>query len=1392
MSTNSRRMEQMSTAQRTALALRLRKARQGRGSDRQIPPRPRGMVELPLTFMQEQLWFLDQLTPGSPTYNIPCVIRLRGRLEVSALEQALHRVVERHESLRTSFINKSGRPLQVVVEKTDIPLALVDLRTQPGEARAAALDELCAAQARQPFTLSTAPLLRAQLVRLREDEQVLLLTVHHIVFDAWSYSVLLGELGTAYEAFVSGEEPSLPELVVQYGDYALWQRDYLQGDAFERLRAYWTERLGEDLPTVALPQDRPRPGVRSYLGGSLRRQWDGLAADGVHALARDQGTTIFAALLAGFFTLLHRYTGQTDLVLGTPSANRTRTELEPLVGFFVNMLVIRADLSGDPTFRELLGRMHEAVLGAQQHQDLPFSKLVDTLRPDREATRSPLFQISFAHQSQQRTPSAFGGLTLETETTATGQSRFDLSLTIEETETALGCSVEYSAELFDEDRIQRLIGHLGTLLAAAIANPDARISTLALLSDDDRRRVIHDANQTASPVADECIHELFERQVARASEAIAAVMGDRQLTYGQLNREANQIARVLRGEGVGPGALVGICMDRSLRRLAGILGILKAGAGYVPLDPAYPPERLGFMLDDTSSQVVLVDGAGGDRLPPRPSVQTLRIDGRSLTDSYEDHDLGPTANNRDVAYVIYTSGSTGTPKGVVIEHRALANFVTSTRRLFEVTPADRVLQFASLNFDVSVFETFTALTSGAALVLADVDTLLSPMLLTRLMIDARVTITDLPPAVMALLPADEFGDLRIVFVGGEAFSVDLVDRWALPGRRFFNGYGPTEATVTVIVKECEPGLKGSPPIGRPMANHRAYVLDGYGNPTPIGVPGELHIGGVGLARGYLGRDELTGQRFIRDPFSQDPHSRLYKTGDVACFLPDGDLRFLGRIDDQVKIRGYRIELGEIAAVLGRHPGVDQAVAVVHSDGRDTKELVAYATAHDVAPDRASVREHLAAHLPAYMIPAHVMFLDALPMTRSGKLDRAALPAPEQRSGEDGAAPTTLTEAIIADEIFADILGTTSVGADDSFFELGGNSLQAMQLLSRIRDTFNVELDVPTVFRAPTPVKLAEILRDGYGISDARLDDEELLAELEGLPEEEVNALLRDQLGAPGDGQDRPSPTEQSTPGPEVLLPWTIRPAAPAVAFVHAVGGSVLPYAALVERLGATFATYGLQSAGLNGATPHATIAAMGADYLQALDTGIPGGMHGLCGWSMGGLVAFEMARLLQERGQRARVVLIDTGFPQPYEDGDLPDETEMVRWFASDLAALGMGRFREPSDLADRSLSAQLAWVTDNLPFDDESTQALWATQVAGRFAVFKANVLAMAAYRPRPVDADVLVVRASESDHELAAWQGFVRGRFRIVDVTGNHYQLLGPPLVEQVSELLIEHLSG
>ena len=1062
-----------------------------------------------LSSAQEQLWFLTQLAPESPTYNVPFAVRLDGPCDRTALHRALDALVARHESLRTTFPSVDGRPWQVIGAPTPLELGLTDLTGLPAGGRDAELTRVAATQARRPFQLDRGPLLRTHLVRLGETSHVLVMTVHHIVFDGWSSGVFLRELGALYDQFATGAEARLAEPGLQYADYAVWQRQQLEGDRLARLVDYWTQTLA-GVPTLELPTDRPRPAIQSFVGGNESLDIPGPLVGALKELSREQGTTLFMTLLTGFAVLLSRYSGQDDIVVGTPAANRGRTELEPVIGYFVNMLAIRIDLSGDPSFVELLSRVRQATMGAYVHQDLPLATLVDALRLERDPSRSPLFQTGFTVQENQ--DGAFSStLRIDVDDVPTGTAKTDLSLFVSESPDRLGLGMEFAEGLFERATVQRMLTHLRVLLEGVTADPGRRLSQLPLLTPPERQRQLVTWNDTAAPAPTQCVHELFEAQAAARPDATAAVLAGQPISYRELDRQANQVARHLQRLGVGPEVLVGVCAHRSLRRLAGILGVLKAGGAYLPLDPAYPAERLAFMLDDSAVAVVLAETATAGAVPGgQASVVCLDADWPAIT-ACDDTALPSQAGGHNLAYVIYTSGSTGQPKGVLIEHGSVANYAVSAARALGVGPGERVLQFASLSFDASVFEMFAALACGATVCLADEDTLRSPARLAQLLREGWISIALLTPGVAAVLAAeaDTFADLRVIVIGGESFSSELVWSWARPGRRVVNGYGPTEATVAAVLGECR-GDEPLPPIGRPLANQQVYVLDRHLNPVPVGVPGQLYLGGMGLARGYLNRPELTAERFIRNPFGDDlaaAGARLYATGDLVRWLPDGNLVLLGRTDHQVKIRGYRIELGEIETVLAAHPSVAQAVVTAREDVPGYKQLVGYVTAEAAeALDPLGLRHHLEVQLPAYMVPAHIVVLDAFPLTPSGKLDRNGLPAPAPVEPGGAQPPRTLVEALLAD-VFAEVLGLAAVGVDDNFFELGGNSLQAMRLLARLRDTLAVEADVTVVFQTPTVATLAESLRTEHGLSDESLDDDGGLAELARLSDNEVAVLL---------------------------------------------------------------------------------------------------------------------------------------------------------------------------------------------------------------------------------------------------------------------------------------------
>jgi amino acid adenylation domain-containing protein len=1079
----------LTDSQRAALALRLRRSRTEAGSPEpdSLQPRDPRLEDLPPSFGQEQLWFLDRFAPGEAMYNIPIAISLDGALDTGALQAALDALTGRQEALRARLVTSNGRPIQRIdpprlFDAPLIPIATVDLSGEPSDDR---LRELIDTEALRPFDLAAGPLMRVSLIRLGTLRHVLLAVFHHVIFDGWSASVLLRELAALYRQCASGEPSGLAQLPVQFADYAIWERARLDGARADESVRYWREVM-DGFETVRFPADRPRPLVEDWAGGlAVRMTSPGLLAD-LRELSRRHETTLFVTLMTGLQTLLHRYTGQTDLVVGTVSANRARPELASLIGFLVNTLPIRTDISGDPSFAELMARVRRAATGAYAHQDLPFGKIVETLAVPRDPGRAPVFQIALAYADRDLAPVDAAGVrfTLTDLVAGVNAAKFDLSFLAEARPGGLWFECSYKTSLFDEGRITRLLGHLEVLLHGAVANPAARLSELPLLTEAEFRAELHDWNDTAAPVPPVCVHEGFEAQAARTPDAVAAEHEGERVSYAELNRQANQVARRLRGLGVGPEALAGVCMRAGPRRLAALLGILKAGGGYVPLDPALPAERLAFMINDTAMTVILTEDRSRASVPDVAGVTVISLDAEwdRLRQLPAGDLTGTGVTQSNVAYVIYTSGSTGQPKGVVVEHRSVVNLVYGRTEHWGIGPGDAVLQFASYAFDMSVLDTFLSLLSGARMVLPGPETRHSPPRLAALIRQTRVTYANLPTAVLDLLPAGHYPDLRVLSVGGEQLPAEMVRRWIRPGLRLVNGYGPTEATSIAVIAELDAATPMPPPIGFPVRpNYRAYVLDQQLNPLPVGVFGELHIGGAGLARGYLNRPDLTRDRFIPDPFN--PGQRLYKSGDLVRRRPDGSLEFAGRIDSQVKIRGLRVELGEIEAALLTHPAIAQAAVTVVTGPAGDKELAAY-----LRPDGASVSEHelhahLARTLPAAMIPSYFITIDTFPLNSSSKVDRSALPAAvPRRPAAEHVVPATILEILLADT-YASLLGTVRVGATDSFFDLGGNSLQAMRLIGVLDQEFGLEVGAASVFVAPTPRQLAALLRDEHGFSD---------------------------------------------------------------------------------------------------------------------------------------------------------------------------------------------------------------------------------------------------------------------------------------------------------------------
>lgn len=1043
------------------------------------------VLAFPASFAQQRLWFLDQLDPGSAQYNLAIAVQIHGRLQMIALQQSLNYLVQRHEILRTSFKSLEGQLFQMVAPVGTVPLSAVDLQPlSPAEQQTQVRDHATAA-AQVRFDLSKGPLLQVALLQLAETEQVLLLTMHHIISDAWSMSVLLQELTTYYHRF----SPPSP-LPIQYADYAVWQQQWLQGDVMQTQLTYWTQQLA-NLPKLQLPTDRARSPISTAKGARQKQILSPTLTAALQQFSRDTRTTLFMVLLAAFNTLLYRYTGQDDLAVGSPIANRARPETQNLIGFFVNTLVLRTDLSGNPTFRELVYRTREMALAAYEHQDLPFEKLVEVLQPERDLSQNPLFQVMLTLQNTPKPELRLSDLSFTPLETEKGTAQFDLSLDFVQTDSTLTAILEYSCDLFEANTITRMLGHLETLLQSAVAYPDQPLSSLTLLTEPERHQLLDAWNATEATYLQNCIHTLFEEQAEQTPEVIALIVGEQRLTYRQLNQQANQLAHFLQQQGVQPETLVGVCFDRSAELLVSLLAVLKAGGAYVPLDPAYPPERLAFMLADSNAKVLLTQGTleGWIDNLPATNLKIVRLDqDREAIAQRSLENLSSSVQPSHLAYVIYTSGSTGRTKGVEIQHDSLVNAYFAWESAYSLRCLRAHLQMASVSFDVFTGDWVRSLCSGGRLVLCPRNWLLDPENLYALMQQEQVDSAEFVPVVLrGLLDYLETSQQRLDFMrllvcGSDRWYVSEYERIRRLGSaetRIINSFGLTEATIDSSYFEAADDVNlptdALVPIGRPFTNTTLYILDAHLQPVPCGIPGELYVGGDGLARGYRQRPDLTADRFIPHPFSVRRGDRLYKTGDLARYLPEGQIELLGRIDHQVKLRGVRIELEEIEAVLSQHPALHTAVVTVQEDCTGQPQLVAYArSVQQPVPTYPALRQFLRSHLPAAMIPSVFVWLEAFPTTPNGKINRQALPAPDfspQETAPVNAPPQTPTETRVA-QVWGEVLGLMSMGIHDNFFDLGGHSLRATQVISRIRQTFDLDLPLRTLFECPTIASLA--------------------------------------------------------------------------------------------------------------------------------------------------------------------------------------------------------------------------------------------------------------------------------------------------------------------------------
>ena len=1306
---------------------------------------------VPLSYGQQQLWLVDHLVPEAPVYNECVTIHLPGPLDVAVLERGFNEIVRRHEIWRTTFPTVDGQPVQQVHPYSARTLPLADLTALPTEDREAESVRLATVEARQPFDLAAGPLLRATLMRLGEQDHRLYLALHHIIFDGVAvYQGFLPELRAIYEAFLDGRPSPLPEPPIQYGDYAVWQRGYVQGATLEQHLAYWRQKLNGRLPVLQLPADRPRPARETFRGSMLPFALSRELTSALDDLARGEGCTLYMILLAAYATLLYRYSGQEDVLIGTATAGRDRPELDAMIGYFLTTMVMRADLSGNPTFRELLRRVRELTIEGMAHENAPFDVLVRELQPERTLTHNPLFQTLLTLEPP--LPVLECGWTLTQMDVETGVSKFDLSLEMDNRPEGLIGRFEYNSDLFDRATIERMIAQWRTLLEGLVADPGQPISTLPLLPAAESRQLLEGWNDTAREYPRHAtVHRLVEAQAERTPDAVAAVCAGEHLTYGELNRRANQLAYHLRAMGVGTETLVGVCADHSLEMLVGVLGILKAGGAYLPLDPTFPPARLAFMLADARAPVLVAQRRTAAALPPHDArLVLLDADWPEIARQEEANPDGG-AGPANLAYVIYTSGSTGRPKGVQVPHRAVVNLLCSMAREPGLSADDCLLAVTTLSFDIAGLEIFLPLTVGARVALVSREVASDGPALADALTTSGATIMQATPSTWQLLLAAGWrGDSRLtVLCGGEALPPELAEKLLPRVGSLWNMYGPTETTIWSAVCRVEPGDAIS--LGHPIANTQVYVLDARTQPTPVGVPGELHIGGDGLARGYLGRPELTAERFIPHPLCNAPGERLYRTGDLVRYRADGTLEFLGRLDNQVKVRGYRIEVGEIEAVLARQEGVGACAVVVREDTPGDRRLVAYVVTDPVRPPASDeLRRAIRACLPEYMVPASFVRLDSLPLTPNGKIDRRALLSPllerpdeAARLHPDHVAPRTPLERALA-RIWEDVLGVGRVGVRDNFFDLGGHSLLAVRLLDRIARVLGRAVPFSALFAGATIERLAAALEDGHG---ARGPASAPLVEIQG----------------GGAGQ-----------------PFY---------FLHGDVYGGYYCLKIARRLGAERPFYALPPHGLDGWQVPRTVEAIAAYHVAVLRAFQPHGPYLLGGFCNGGVIAYEMARQLQAEGQQVdRLVIVDAAATTTrYALLDRPVEAigRLAQWDARRRAsasldlhyhvarwydALRLGR-RDQVSLAlqtGRRVARRVRAVAGRRAPTDAAT-----LEARGR-ALLKDYWMVRRRYSPRPYDGDIVLLwpaahKTGHSDDATQGWAALAR-RVDVRAIPGTH----------------------
>lgn len=1384
----------------------------------------------PLSHGQQGLWFLYQLAPESAAYNVAFTVRIRSNLNVPALQRACQTLIIRHPTLRTTFGQRNAEPFQEVHEYQEVCFEETNASTCNWDE----LTKKAIAAYRCPFDLERGPVLRVNLFTCSAQDYILLLTIHHIAVDGFSFGIILDELRLLYQAENVGQEISLPPVNWQYKDFVQWQHEMLATPVGEELWLYWQKQLAGELPVLKLPSIRPQEPIPNNQGASYTFELTEELTSKIRGIAKAQGATLYMTLLAAFVVLLHRYTGQEDIIVGSPVNNRSRSEFDSIVGFFVNMLALRVNLAGNPTFSAFLTQVRSSVLAALAHQDYPSPLLVERLQYKRDRSQLGLFRVSFnlfqlqqiaeviglSMSSKAKAIADWGGLSLEPFEIPQEEGQNDLVLNMVETAESVFSTFRYNTDLFDATIISQMAGNFQTMLAGIVANPGQQISSLPLLNTTEQHHLLVEWNDTLLEYPqNKCIHQLFEAQVKQTPDAVALVFGSQQLTYKELNDRANQVAHNLQALGVRSEVLVGICVERSCEMVVGLLGVLKAGGAYVPLDPQLPLERLKFMLLDSQVSVLLAQKKLVAQMPKHSAhLVCLDADWEMICAKSEENPVSEVTPE-NLAYAIYTSGSTGTPKGVAITHRSLVNAYFAWEQTYQLrTRTSSHLQMANFSFDVFSGDLVRTLCSGGKLVLCPQESLLTPEKLYKLMREQEVDCAEFVPAVLRNLieylkkTEQNLHFMRLLVVGSDSWYVKEYkefQHFCGSETRLINSYGVSEATIDSCYYESTDlnlPVDELVPIGHPFANIQIYILDRYLQPVPIGVPGELHIGGVGLARGYLNRPDLTESKFIPNPFNDQANSRLYKTGDLARYRSDGNIELLGRIDNQVKIRGFRIELDEIEAAIAQNDQVREAVVIAREDQPGNKRLVAYIVPKQEQPPVTELRRFLKYKLPDYMVPSAFVSLETLPLTSNGKVNRRALKAPMELSGDTSfVLPRTPTEEVIA-SIIATVLGLKQVGIHDNFFELGGHSLLATQVISRLRETFSVELPLRCLFESPTVAELNEFiwtrLQTGSGLITPAIKPAPRDTNLP-LSWSQARLWFIDQLENQSASYNMPAAVQMT--GKLKLAALEIETIdkqnacdrwSPLVKIqlgskqpffcVHPIGGNVFCYASLAHYLDPNQPFYGLQAAGLDGEQePCSDIKIMAARYIQALRTVQPQGPYLLGGWSMGGVIAFEMAIQLQAQGQKiALLALIDAIAAFGGTEATNIDDVALLGKFVQDLLGLSL-EFRDFSIERFLQLESEqrLAYLLEQEQITNLPIRRL--------FNVFKTHFRAMQSYVPKVYADRVTLFKASEqfaedSQEPTMGWGKLTTKEVEIHTVPGNHYTIIGKPYVQVLAEQL------